>query len=348
VANIRERRTTAGTVWDVRWRVRERDGWRFRTYTARSHDEAILARIAVERGEDPRRALPDATTFAAAWDSWHARWSIGKAPKTLRTARSARDALEPLAETRLASLNRAMVEDLVADVAREAPRSAQLALAHAKRMLRDAAGRDHAIDRRILEIPSPAYEEKQIRFLTWDEVERLAAYLDPHVHRIVPFAALTGMRRGEIFALTDRQVDLGASCITLRVTKTRKPRRVWLSAEAKKLLREQLLARTPNRAGAVFTTRSGAPLGSRFEASYRTAVEVAGLEGATFHALRHTCASLMIASGANPLEVAEQLGHMRKGKPDATMIWQRYGWLYEGATKAAVLRLDALISGRPA
>jgi integrase len=60
--------------------------------------------------------------------------------------------------------------------------------------------------------------------------------------------------------------------------------------------------------------------------------------------LRHTCASLLIAAKANPLEIAEQLGHLRGGKPDPTMIWKRYGWLYEGATKAAVMRLDDLIA----
>ena len=29
------------------------------------------------------------------------------------------------------------------------------------------------------------------------------------------------------------------------------------------------------------------------------------------------------------------------------MIWKRYGWLYEGATKSAVLRLDDLIASTP-
>lgn len=348
MAHVRERANADGTVYDVCWRVRGRDGWRFRKFTAHSQEQAILAKLAVERGEDPARALPDFTTFEEHWQSWHSRWEIGKAAKTIRAAQSAHDALEPLMALRLSALTRVEVEDRIAELAREAPRQAQLALSHAKRMLRDAAGRDHAIDRRILEIPMPSYEEKPIRFLTWAEVERLAAFLDPRVHRIVPFAALTGMRKGELFGLVDRQVDVRAGCVTLRVTKTRKPRKVWLSAAARKLLREQLLVREPNAAGYVFTTASGARLGTRFEKSYRTAVEVAGLEGATFHALRHTCASLMIAARANPLEVAEQLGHMRKGKPDATMIWQRYGWLYEGATKAAVLRLDALIAGRPA
>ena len=49
----------------------------------------------------------------------------------------------------------------------------------------------------------------------------------------------------------------------------------------------------------------------------------------------------------HPLEIAAQLGHLSGGKPDPTMIWKRYGWLYEGATKSAVMRLDDLIESAP-
>ena len=56
--------------------------------------------------------------------------------------------------------------------------------------------------------------------------------------------------------------------------------------------------------------------------------ERAGFDELTFHDLRHTCASLMIAAGANPLEIAEQLGHM-----DAQLVFKRYGHLYPGASR---------------
>ena len=70
---------------------------------------------------------------------------------------------------------------------------------------------------------------------------------------------------------------------------------------------------------------------------FRPAVRRAGFEGLTFHDLRHTCASLLIAANANPLEVAAQLGHK-----DARLVFQRYGHLYPGAAERAVQRLDAL------
>jgi len=70
---------------------------------------------------------------------------------------------------------------------------------------------------------------------------------------------------------------------------------------------------------------------------FRPAVRRAELDGLTFHDLRHTCASLLISTGANPLEVAAQLGHR-----DARLVFQRYGHLYPGAAEHAVQRLDGV------
>lgn len=67
----------------------------------------------------------------------------------------------------------------------------------------------------------------------------------------------------------------------------------------------------------------------------------ADLERLEFHDLRHTFASLMIAAGANPLQLAEALGHTDKtGRPDPTLVWKRYGHLYPGSTREAAAALD--------
>jgi hypothetical protein len=68
---------------------------------------------------------------------------------------------------------------------------------------------------------------------------------------------------------------------------------------------------------------------------FRPAVRRAGLEGLTFHDLRHTYASLMVASGASPHVIAQQLGHR-----DARLVLQRYGHLYPGASRQAAIDLD--------
>jgi Phage integrase family len=67
----------------------------------------------------------------------------------------------------------------------------------------------------------------------------------------------------------------------------------------------------------------------------------ADFERLEFHDLRHTFASLMIAAGANPLQLAEALGHTdQTGRPDPTLVWKRYGHLYPGWTRAAAAALD--------
>lgn len=337
MAHIKERTTRRGTKFDVC------RGTESRTYP--TLETALLAQIAVERGDrwPSNQVLPDSTTVGEFMVEFNQRWKLGKAPKTIEIARNAVANMRSLRDVRLSQVTASMVEDAIAVRADIAPRSAQQALAHLQRAMRSAQDRGHTIDPRILKLKAPVYESREIRFLDWAEVEALQSFVDERVNRIVPFAALTGMRKGELFDLTDTRCDLSDGSVTLRKTKTGKPRKVWLSDHARQLLREQLVARTPNAKGLVFATRTGHRLDSRFERGYREAVQHAGLTGTTFHSLRHTCAALMIRAECNPLEIAEQLGHMRAGKPDPTMIWQRYGWLYRNATQNAVKKLDGLI-----
>lgn len=122
MAHVRERKTATGIVYDVRYRVRTADGWKERSFTTRQHDEALLAKISIANGHEPARAVPDQTTLAEYWDSWQRRWSIGKRPKTIRAAESARSGLDALMSCRLTDLKRASVEDVVTELARDAPR----------------------------------------------------------------------------------------------------------------------------------------------------------------------------------------------------------------------------------
>jgi len=163
------------------------------------------------------------------------------------------------------------------------------------------------------------------------------------------FAALSGLRQGELFALRDSNVDAESGSVLVEEgaykgratrTKTRNGRRrVHLSRVARQALREQLLARKPNSLGLVFPSPTGQIWRKdNFMARvFRPAAKRAALDGLTFHDLRHTCASLMIAVTANPLEVAAQLGHK-----DARLVLQRYGHLYPGASERAAQALDRI------
>lgn len=358
MAYVRRRKTNAGPRFDVCWRENGRE--RSRTFTFRRDAERF--RVEVDRRMQ-LGSLYEAPpiTLAAARESWKERWQIGKAASTIKRKDEAWPHVQKLEAVELAALTPAMLEDTIADAARVAPRQAQLALGIVKQVVRDAMRRGQRVDPAVLEVKAPRYEEREPVFLSAAEVEQLASWCtEPH---LIVFAALSGLRLGEVLALRDSDVDLdeGSVLVTRAArkgvegrTKTRKRRRVYLCARAVKALRAQLLARRPNPRGLVFPSpRSDSVWNSdNFRADVfaksvkraAAAVEPArrtDLARLDFHDLRHTFASLMIAAGANPLQLAEALGHSDQyGRPDPTLVWKRYGHLYPGSTREAAAALD--------
>jgi integrase len=167
---------------------------------------------------------------------------------------------------------------------------------------------------------------------------------------LVRFACLTGLRQGELFALRERAlalprrtlvVDAGAREGKLVPTKTvAGRRRVRLSGEALRLLREQLLGRTPNELGLVFPTPTGSVWRKdNFMARiFRPAVRRADLAPLRFHDLRHTYAALMVAAGAHPKLLQAQLGHT-----SINVTLNTYGHLFPDAFADVGEALDRLV-----
>jgi integrase len=98
----------------------------------------------------------------------------------------------------------------------------------------------------------------------------------------------------------------------------------------------QLAGRAPDNL--VFPSRSGTPL--RVQSFRRgwfdPAAVAAGMEGLVPHELRHTAASLAIASGASIKGVQSMLGHA-----SAAMTLDRYGHLLGDELDAVADRMDA-------
>lgn len=95
--------------------------------------------------------------------------------------------------------------------------------------------------------------------------------------------------------------------------------------------------------GLVWQTRLGTPLGHRNVArSFDRLQAQAGVSRLRIHDLRHTHASLLIASGADPRLVAERLGH---GSVAFTL--QTYGHLWPGRQEAVLAHLPPLAGGPP-
>jgi integrase len=68
---------------------------------------------------------------------------------------------------------------------------------------------------------------------------------------------------------------------------------------------------------------------------WKPAVRLAGLPPLRFHDLRHTCASLAIAAGADVKVLQRMLGHA-----SAALTLDRYGHLLPGQAEQVALRLD--------
>jgi integrase len=127
-------------------------------------------------------------------------------------------------------------------------------------------------------------------------------------------------------------------------TGLKKYRTIDIGPAAVKLLREQQLARGPSAEGLLFPTRTGAAYEAHnfMNRVFKPAARAAGIPELTFHDLRHTGASLMIAAGCNVKVIAEQMGHADGG----TLVLRRYGHLYKGARRQAAIALESHVFSR--
>lgn len=202
-----------------------------------------------------------------------------------------------------------------------------------------------------------------------DRAEHIAALLDAageldqaarrdrqHVPRRAMLATLVyaGLRIGELTELRWRDVDLAASRVTVRASKTDAGVR---EIDMLPVLRDELLAlkagsRHTEVNDRVFPTRTGsehgasnirrrvlAPAIERANERLAQAEEVPLREHLTPHKLRHTYASLLVALGVDPGSVMDQLGH---SDPTFTLRVYRHGMRRDETSKAALRQLVGL------
>lgn len=156
--------------------------------------------------------------------------------------------------------------------------------------------------------------------LSEEEVARLVAALgeDGSSTRrdvvIVRCALDLGLRRGEIAALSLDDIDWRDGTLTLRRTKGGRADTLPLPPTTGQAIADYLrLERTQTSSRALFVrciAPQGRPLGPDGVAKViRQAYARAGITGHSAHALRHTLASRLLASGGSLKEVADVLRH---------------------------------------
>jgi integrase len=212
-----------------------------------------------------------------------------------------------------------------------------------------------------IELPRKTASEH--RYLTHGQLQELAEYIGPfdseteHLGLLTLVMGYCGLRFGEAIALRAKDVQNRTIAVRASVTsvtgsgyvegtpKTHRTRSVPVPAFLWEGLEEQAWRENPDPTSGwprkmldaepdqlVFPGREGGYL-TNFE--YRKVFDPAakdiGVPGLVPHELRHTCASLAIAAGANVLAVQRLLGH-----ETATMTLDTYGHLFsDDLTKVA-------------
>lgn len=245
-----------------------------------------------------------------------------------------------LCGVRLPTLRRVVVEDRIAELAAEHPKTARDALQFLKAVLRESRSRGQRIDDAILDIPAVRHRAKRGRALEPEELLELASFMPDYIRRFALLAGRVGFRVNELFTLREDQISLknGLVFIPEHVNKSRRDKHVPLTGHEMDLVREQLLVRSPSTT-LVFPKRQG---GMWNRHHYRDKVwvpacEAAGVTGFTPHHLRHTAISISLAAGMPVEMVADRVGHSDGG----ALILRRYRHLLEREWAPALGRLDA-------
>ncbi|GAA2418019.1 site-specific integrase [Streptomyces glaucosporus] len=216
---------------------------------------------------------------------------------------------------------------------------------------------------RIVETPTVARQE--VRPL--DRTEARMLLKAARSHRLYPLWLLlvsTGLRRGEVLALTWDDIDLDRGQLRVRrnlqrikkelvfgTPKTaRSQRTVSLPRRCVAALREhQAVQRTERAAaglkwdplphqpsGLVFTTPTGRPTDPRSMNRMLTVLcRNANVRRVRVHDLRHTCASLLLAQGVDARTIMETLGHST-----ITMTLDTYAHVMDTTLRAAAERME--------
>ena len=160
----------------------------------------------------------------------------------------------------------------------------------------------------IRDIRRPPAPNARTRRLVDDEQARLMAAALAYggeIGPIITWAIETAMRRGEIAAMRWEHLDRKARVLLIPETKNGTPRRVPLSTAALAVLEEKTTrCLTLGLIGLIWSLRPDS-----ISQAFERVCKAAGVEGMTFHDLRHEAASRLFEKGLNPMQVAAITGH---------------------------------------
>lgn len=342
---------------------------KYRDAAGAQHSETFRRQIDAERRKaqielalsdgnwhDPRRGDITLADWATVW--LPSRHDLRATTKARLITTMNRQVLPRFGVVQLRKISNGQVRAWVAEMLQQSLSPATVRKAvFALRQCLEAAVEDRRIAFNPAEkVPLPSERAKTPQFLSQAEVEKLVAVMPERYRALVLVGAYGGLRWGEAVGLTRGKVDVLRSRLVVDSTavevsgvvtlghepKTRRSIRVVPLARSVMARIEEHLDRFvgPGAEDLVFTTNRGGPLyrGTFGHHIWRPAVRQVGKAGFTFHGLRHSFVSILVAAGCNVREVSEWAGHN-----SVAFTLTRYGGLFPDGSDAAVERLDRLI-----
>ena len=216
------------------------------------------------------------------------------------------------------------------------------------------------------QVNPPRIPQREMETFTVDQIEGIAAAVNPRYRCFILVAAYGGLRWSEVVGL--RRMDINGARVTIagqlllmkgewvrEEPKTASGRRTIVLPEsvAEELAQHLGEVTGPDPASLVFTNRDGHPIGPSFRHNvWYPACASIGMGERTiknhkpayanmprFHDLRHTAVALAIAAGAHPKAIQQRLGHS-----SIAVTMDRYGHLMAGMDEDLAADIDSLRS----
>ena len=328
---IHKRKTASGMRYDVR--LRRPDGTVY-SHTFRTRAEAERWERTEIRARD-RGDWIDPSARATKLADWVERWLAqpGRRPATTYGYRRdfERDVLPTLGGHALGSITPADIQSVMNAVAvRVRPHTVHKVYRSVKACFSAAVTAD-LIARspcRGVKLPSPRSELQAPA--TFSAVDSIAAWLPPHCRVVAILAGFEGLRRGEIFGLQVRDLDLLAGVLHIRRAVTEEPgagvvvgppktvdslRSIRLVGPTREALAAHLALRGWTAADGdryLLGTGDGSSPASPsafYATHYDPARKAAGYPRLKLHDLRRLAATELMAAGVDLRTVQGRLGH---------------------------------------
>ena len=311
--------------------------------------------LAVERGTatDPRNTRMK-------FDAWAAAFQVSQAPSLRGNTRAQhahifKNHLVPaLGKLRLDEITQRSIQTAVDDLVAKglSANTVRLCYQILNKTLAGAVQAQMLSRNPCRDIMLPERVHRDMRFLTPEEVSKLAGVIEPQYSALVMLGAYGGLRISELAGLKWSRVDFNASAVQVseilvevkgRVAfgppKTRRStRRVPIPSAVTDLLRAHQEQHGGTDDLVFHASQGGWITPSAWRArTFNPAAVRAGLAPLTPHALRHTAVSIWISANVSPAEIALRAGHA-----SAAFVLDRYGHLFPHGDEAFSDRVGRL------